>query len=308
MKPKLPKLFASIPTTATANHRLQGIGFMLLSTFLWAALELVGGVIPDNYKALLVVWVRYGSHLAFMLIVFAPRYRIDLVRTRAPKLQLFRPVFMIGMPLFFLVGVRFMPVSNVWSAFWIAPFMTMTFAAFLFKEKVRIWQWLTTLIGLFGAIAIYQPKAGFFNWTLIFPLGMAFCFSGYLVLTRALRKERTVTNLFYTALIVFLPWSLGFFYYWRPLNLIAFSAMTAIGILGFWSLYFLDKAVERAPVSVVTPFLFGEPVFILLLGYFLFGSSPSTVAILGGVFLFMVIGSLILHELLDEKAPQTQKK
>ena len=275
---------------------------MLLSAFLWAALELTGEVIPANYKALLVVWVRYGTHLAFMLVVFGPRHRIELVRTRALKLQLFRPVFMIGMPLFFLAGLKFMPVSNVWSAFWMAPFMTMILAVILFNEEIRMWQWLATLIGLFGAISIYQPKAGFFNWTLIFPLGMAFCFSGYLVLTRALRKECTLTNLFYTALIVFLPWSLGFFYYWRPLNLTALSAMTAIGILGFWSLYFLDKAVERAPVSVVTPFLFGEPVFMLLLGYCLFGNSPSTLAILGGGFLVIIIGSLILYELLDERA------
>ena len=205
---------------------------MLLSTLLWTALELIGGVVPHNYQGLLVVWVRYASHLAFMLIVFGPRYRFDLVRTQALKLQLFRPVFMIGMPLFFLVGLRFMPVTNIWSAFWLAPFMTMILASILFKERVSVWQWLTTLIGLFGAIAIYQPKAGFLNWTLIFPLGMAFCFSGYLVLTRALRTERTLTNLFYTALIVFLPWSLGFFYFWRPLNLSAFYAMTAIGILG----------------------------------------------------------------------------
>lgn len=300
--------FASIPAAATAKHRLQGIGFMLLSAFLWAALELTGEVIPANYKALLVVWVRYGTHLLFMLVVFGPRHRTGLVRTRALKLQLFRPVFMIGMPLFFIVSVKFMPVANIWSAFWAAPFMTMIFAAILFSEQVRMWQWLTTLIGLFGVIAIYQPKAGFFNWALIFPLGMAFCFSGYLVLTRALRKECTLTNLFYTALMVFLPWSLGFFYYWRPLNLTAFSAMTAIGILGFWSLYFLDKALERAPVSVVTPFLYGEPVFMLLLAYFLFGTSPSTVGVLGGILLFAVIAGLILFELSAEKSAQTQKK
>ena len=128
------KLFSSIPTTATARHRLQGIGFMLISTLLWTALELIGGVVPHNYQGLLVVWVRYASHLAFMLIVFGPRYRFDLVRTQALKLQLFRPVFMIGMPLFFLVGLRFMPVTNIWSAFWIAPFMTMILASILLQR------------------------------------------------------------------------------------------------------------------------------------------------------------------------------
>jgi drug/metabolite transporter (DMT)-like permease len=295
------KLFPSLPTTATLQHKLQGIGFVLQSALFWAAMELAGRFVPHNFKALQVVWVRYGSHLVFMLTAFGPRYRAELIRTHALKLQLIRPVFMIGMPLFFLVGLKFMPYANVWTAFWIAPFVTLVLASIFLQERVSVLQWITIVVGLFGAMAIYQPQPGFFNWTLIFPLGMAFCFSGYLILTRALREEKTVTNLFYTALIVFVPWSLGFFYFWRPLNWTAFFAMAAIGILGFWSLYFLDKAFERAPVSTVTPFLFAEPIFTVILSYFIFGSVPSTIAIVGSLVLTISIVCLIYYEFQKEK-------
>jgi drug/metabolite transporter (DMT)-like permease len=295
------KLFSSIPTTTTPKQRLQGIGFVLLAALFWAAMELTGGLVPHNFKALQTVWVRYGTHLIFMLAVFGPRYRLDLVRTRVLELQVFRPLFMIGMPLFFLIGLKFMPFANVWSAFWIAPFMTVLLAAVLLKEQVEIFQWLAIMVGLFGAIAVYQPRPGFLNWTIIFPLGMSFCFSCYLILTRALHSERRVTNLFYTALIVFLLWSLGLFYFWRPLNLTVFYAMAAIGILGFWSLYFLDKAYEHALVSAVTPFLFAEPIFTIIFGYFLFGSVPSTMSILGSVILLTIIIGLIFYEFLRER-------
>jgi drug/metabolite transporter (DMT)-like permease len=295
------KLFSSIPVTATARHRLQGIGFALLAALFWAIMELTPSFVPHGFSALQVVWVRYGAHLIFMLAVFGPRYRMDLLRTHALKLQLFRPVFMIGMPLCFLIGLKFMPLANAWSVFWIAPFMTMVLAAVVLQERISILQWLTTIMAIFGAIAIYQPNLGLLRWTIIFPFGMAFCFSAYLILTRALREERRVTNLFYTALVVFLPWSLGLPRFWQPLNGTALFAMAAIGILGFWSLYFLDKAYECAMVSTVTPFLFAEPIFILIFGYVLFGRVPSMTAILGSIFLVVIILFLVLYELLKEK-------
>jgi drug/metabolite transporter (DMT)-like permease len=295
------KTFLFLPTSALFRYRLQGIGFVLLSGLFWAVMELTAGFVPHGFSALQVVWVRYGTHLIFMLAVFGPRYRTNLIRTKALRLQLFRPVFMIGMPLCFLIGLKFMPFANVWSAFWIAPFMTMALAAILLQERIGILQWLTMVVAIFGATAIYQPQLGHFNWAIIFPLGMAFCFSSYLILTRALREERRVTNLLYSALIVFLPWSIGFSHFWQPLNLTAFYVMAAIGILGFWSLYFLDKAYECAPVSTVTPFLFAEPIFTLIFGYFLFGRVPSAMAISGSVLLVVIILSLILYELLIEK-------
>lgn len=295
------KLFSSIPATATARHRLQGIGFALLAALFWAIMELTPGFVPHGFSALQLVWVRYGTHLIFMLAVFGPRYRMDLVRTHALKLQLFRPVFMIGMPLCFLIGLKFMPLANAWSIFWVAPFLTMALAAILLRERISILQWLATIVAIFGAIAIYQPNGGLLHWTIIFPLGMAFCFSAYLILTRALREERRVTNLFYTALVVFLPWSLGLPRFWQSLDRTTLFAMAAIGILGFWSLYFLDKAYERATVSTVTPFLFAEPIFILIFGYFLFGKIPSIMAILGSILLVVVILFLISYELLKEK-------
>jgi len=295
------KLFSSIPTSATLRQKLQGIGFVILSTLFWAIMELMGRVVPHSFKALQVVWVRYDTHLIFLLAVFGPRYRMNLVRTQMLKLQLFRPIFMIGMPLCFLIGLKFMPFANVWSVFWVTPFMTLVFAAVLLKEQINIIQWLTMVIAIFGAIAIYHPQLGFFHWTIIFPLGMAFCFSGYLILTRALREERRVTNLFYTALVVVVPWSIGLPYFWQHLNRTAFYAMAAIGILGFWSLYFLDKAYECALVSTVTPFLFAEPIFIVVFSYFLFGSVPSTLAVLGSVILVVIILCLILYELSKEK-------
>ena len=282
------------PTSATTRNIMYGIVYMCLSCFFWAAIELTGFFIPEGYNALQTVWVRYGFHLVFMLIVFGPSQGINLVRTQVLKLQLFRPLLMIGMPVFFLLGISFMPHQNVWAIFWTAPIMVLVLATLILKERVTSSYWLLTTVGILGVLAIYQPRLQLLtNWTIIFPLAMAFCFSFYVILTRALRAESTVTNLFYTALIVFLPWSIGLPYFWQSMNIMALITMCLIGFLGFWALYFLDKAYELTPVSVLAPLLYSQPTFSVLLSFLLFRQPPGFFRLAGSAGLISM-GTLVI--------------
>ena len=291
---------SSAPTTATKNI-LYGIASLCLSCFFWTALELTAVFIPEGYNAFQTVWVRYGFHLLFMLIVFGPSQRTNLIRTRSLPLQLFRPVLMIGMPLFFLLGAHFLPQKNVWTIFWTVPLMVLVLAMFLLKERIALPYWLATIVGFVGVAAIFQPSLHLLlDWTVILPLAMAFCFSLYLILTRILQAESTVTNLFYTGLVVIVPWSIGLPFFWKTMNITALIAMSVIGFLGFWTLYFLDKAVERAPASVLAPFLYSQPVFSVFLSSFLFRQSPGLLRLTGSICLIGIGIVLTLWKIKSE--------
>jgi len=284
------------PNTASVGDTSRAIVYMCLACLFWAALELFGGYIPSNYSALETVWVRYGVHLVFMLLVFGPSYRTKLLRTNSLKLQLFRPVLMIGMPLFFLLGVRFMPAQDVWAVFWVTPLMVMGLGRLFLNEHVALPNWIATAIGLGGIYAIFHPAVRFLmSWTIVLPLATAFCFSLYVVLTKMLHGERTLTNLFYTAFVVFLPWSFGLPHFWQTPTPTAMIAMSAVGLLGFATLYFLDKAQQRAATSALAPFLYAQPVFVVLLSVLVLHQSPGISRWLGssilvgiGIFLVMI--------------------
>ena len=211
---------------------LSGIVFISLSAFFWAALELLAHSMPSGYGAFQIVWMRYATHLLFIVVAFGPHYRADLVRTNQFRLQCFRPTLMIAMPLCFLFGIKFMSLENIWSVFWIAPLMSMLMALFLLGEHISAPSWISAIFGLVGVLCILCPDKGLLTWSMLFPLGMAFCYSLYVIMTRLLRTERTVTNLFFTAIVVLLPWSLGLPLFWRQLNLRAAGVMAAIGLLG----------------------------------------------------------------------------
>ena len=83
--------------------------------------------------------------------------------------------------------------------------MSMLMALFLLGEHISVPCWVSAVIGLLGVFCILGPDKSLLSWSIIFPFGMAFCYSLYVIMTRLLRTERTVTNLFYTAIVVFLP-------------------------------------------------------------------------------------------------------
>ena len=55
---------------------------MTAAAFFWAVIEHLGGFVPRGYSPVQTVWSRYFVHLLFMLVVFPPRQRSALVRTR----------------------------------------------------------------------------------------------------------------------------------------------------------------------------------------------------------------------------------
>ena len=87
----------------------------------------------------------------------------------------------------------------------------------------------------------------------------------YLVLTRLLRDESTLTNLVFTAAVVLAPLSLVLPDVWRTPSVRSLALMATIGLLGLGVLYALDRALELAPTSVVAPALYAQPVFAVVL-------------------------------------------
>src|SRR5690606_7718287 len=82
----------------------------------------------------------------------------------------------------------------------------------------------------------------------------------------------------------------------RDLTLRALMPMVAIGLLGYLTLFCLDKAYERAPASVLAPFTYIQPVFLVVLSFLSFGRFPDHSAVLGSL---VILGSglyLVLHE------------
>jgi drug/metabolite transporter (DMT)-like permease len=198
-------------------------------------------------------------------------------------MQLLRSFLMFGMPIFFITALYHMSSTNALTIFWVAPLVALGLSSVLLAERISLFYWLTSLASFVGVLLILRPDGDIWHWSVILPLGMAFCFSLYQVMTRMMHDEDTLASLFYTALGVFVILSFGLPFFWQPLTLSSGLLMTAIGLLGFLGLFTLDKSLELAPVSAVAPFAYTQPIWFSGLSYILTGHFPGRAAILGMV-------------------------
>lgn len=70
-------------------------------------------------------------------------------------------------------------------------------------------------------------------------------------------------------------------FWWSPLTASQWSLLALAGALGGLSSFFLIKAFERAPASVLAPFGYVEILGATLLGFLVFGDLPDGWTILG---------------------------
>jgi drug/metabolite transporter (DMT)-like permease len=232
---------------------------LLMASFaaLWAAIEALGAVVLHRYSPYQVVWVRYAVHLAVMLAVWGWRQPRSLLGTRRPVFQLARSMLMLGMPASWIIGMQSgMAPSTLMCLFWLNPLLILLLAWLFLHERISAPLWLATAGAACGAVILHPPGGLEAVALLALPLAMALCFSLYVIMTRSLRTESTMTNLFYTALGVFLaltPAMPGLWVMPQPLDALV---MGAIGVLGLAALYLLDRMAAAGPVSVSAPFAY----------------------------------------------------
>jgi drug/metabolite transporter (DMT)-like permease len=244
----------------------------------------------SRYSYLEVVWIRYGTHLLFMLVIFAPRSKAEMLQTHRPALQVIRGLMMIGMPVLAVLGTRTARSGDALIFMQISPLVVALLSVFVLHEPLRYSRWVVTLAAFIGALVIIRMDSMAPSLGIFLLLGSAFCFGLYQILTRILRTESWLANLFYTALVVFVP--ISFFQpgIWIVPTPIDVGLMIAIGLVGFGALRAMDRAYELAPASVVAPYAYSLPIW-LTFERFLFMKSPPHASTLFGV--VIIIGSLL---------------
>src|ERR1700761_6836076 len=68
-------------------------------------------VLSQHYPAAQITWARFTGHLIFMLVVFLPRHRWALLRTRRPMVQIGRSMLMLVSNLVFVMAIGSVPLA-----------------------------------------------------------------------------------------------------------------------------------------------------------------------------------------------------
>jgi drug/metabolite transporter (DMT)-like permease len=290
---------------AIANHDSQGINravvlraalFMVLSALCFSLIEISGEHLVKGVPPFEIVWLRYAVHLAFMLVVLAPRYKTTLVRTSRPGLQIVRSLTMLVMPVCFIFAATKMPVNDVWALQWLSPLIMLVLSHWILHEPANGRQWIVAGVGYAGMLLTLHVDRGIISPAGLLAVGTGVCLALHLTLSRVLRSDHPLTSLFHTALWVFI--ALGFVvpFSWVFPSKLSMLGLVIIGLVGALGLYALARSGELVPIPIVASFAYIEAFWTLLINAALFGILPGK-SILAGTAIILVV---TVYQLLSE--------
>jgi drug/metabolite transporter (DMT)-like permease len=126
--------------------------------------------------------------------------------------------------------------------------------------------------------------------------GSAFCYALYSIATRVLaRTDSDQTTNFYSNLVGAAAATVAVPFVWTPQsNPKVIALMCAMGLFSGIGHYLLIRAHRLAPAAVLAPFIYGEIVWMIALGFLVFGDVPNHWT-LSGVVIVILSGLYLLY-------------
>src|SRR5665647_1788101 len=282
-----PRRFNSSPmpntkTTATEiahrrRQRLIGIALMCGAVALFAVLDTTAKYLNTQMDSLEIAWARYTSAFVLTLIVSNPFTHTKLLRTASLKLQLTRSVLLVASTVLNFLALRWLQLDEVLSIIFTFPFIVAIASGPLLGEWIGWRRWCAIGFGFAGVLVITRPGFGGMHPAALFSLAATVSYGFYAVITRIVsRVDSDQTSLFYSNFIgalVMLP--VIPFVWTTPENWAIALMLVGIGVLGSAGHFLLIAGHRIAPAAVLSPFVYTQLIWVVILGYLVFDHVPN---------------------------------
>jgi drug/metabolite transporter (DMT)-like permease len=272
----------------------RGVAFKLISAALFAVMSALIRQLGARYPIGQVVFYRSVFAIIPVVLVYAWRGELAaIVRTERPLGQAGRGVLSIAGLFFNFGAVARLPLVESNAIAFSSPLFTVALAALVLNERVRIYRWSAVVIGFLGVLVVLSPHlsgnelaAAIGGATSLIGVIYAICGSvtnaGTAIQTRRLaQSESTSSIVFYFSLCCALAGLATLPFGWVRPTVSETAALIGIGVLGGTGHIFLTESYRYASASLVAPFDYTSMIWALVLGYAMFGETPTAEIVLG---------------------------
>jgi drug/metabolite transporter (DMT)-like permease len=271
---------------ARADRPFRGIALILVSTVFLGASDVTAKYLSGTLPSIEIAWIRFLVFAAIMFPAMVPGSPLFALRTPRPGLQLLRGAALLGSSLFFISGLRFLPIAEASATGFVSPLFVTALSIIFLGESVGLRRWLATALGLVGVLIILRPGTSAFHPAAFFPLVSALAWAGTLIMTRMMSgRERAVTTMTWSSIagVCILSALVPFVWVAPSLNDVLFGVF--IGIASTAGQWVVVLAFRYADASVLAPFSYTQLLWVSILGFLIFGEIPDVWTVTGAVFI-----------------------
>ena len=288
----------------TQDRILPGIVLMLAFCVLAPLLDVSSKLAAQTVPVGQITATRFLVQGALMLpVVLLMRLPWQITPHIAALIAL-RAVFLTLSTYTFVYAVRVMPIADALAIAFVEPFILLLLGRLLFGDEVGPRRIMASIVGFGGALLVIQPSLVTFGTVALFPLGTAFFFAFYMLITRqTARFLHPVTMQLHTSLagsLICVPalWLL------KGSGIPTLEVIMPQGIawlwlfaVGFWaaiSHICMTYALKFASSTTLAPLHYLEIVAAVTLSYAVFGDFPDALT-WAGIAVIVSSGLYIIH-------------
>lgn len=274
---------------ARADHPFKGIALILASTVFLGASDVTAKYLSATLPSIEIAWIRFLTFALIMSPAMLPGSPLFALRTGRLGLQLLRGAALLGSSLFFISGLRFLPIAEASATGFVAPLFVTALSIVFLSEKVGVRRWIATAVGLVGVLIILRPGTSAFHPAAFFPIVSALAWACTLIMTRMMAgREHVLTTMTYSSIagVCILTLLVPFVWVTPSWHDIMFGIF--IGVASTAGQWIVVLAFRYADASVLAPFSYTQLLWVSILGFLVFGEVPDIWTVVGAAF---IVGS-----------------
>jgi drug/metabolite transporter (DMT)-like permease len=274
---------------ARSDRPFRGIALILASTVFLGASDVTAKYLSATLPSIEIAWIRFLVFALIMSPAMLPGSPLLALRTERPGFQVIRGIALLSSSLFFISGLRFLPIAEASATGFVSPLFVTALSIIFLGERVGLRRWIATALGLIGVLIILRPGSSAFHPAAFFPIVSALAWACTLVMTRMMSgREHALTTMTWSSItgVAMLTALVPLVWVAPTWHDIAFGIL--IGVASTAGQWIVVLAFRYADASVLAPFSYTQLVWVSILGFVIFGEVPDLWTITGAAF---IVGS-----------------
>jgi drug/metabolite transporter (DMT)-like permease len=271
---------------ARTDHPFKGIALILMSTVFLGVSDVTAKYLSATLPSIEIAWIRFLAFAVIMVPAMLPGSPLFALRTERLGLQMMRGVTLLGSSLFFISGLRFLPIAEASATGFVSPLFVTALSIVFLSERVGLRRWIATAVGLIGVLIILRPGTSAFHPAAFFSIASAVAWACTLIMTRMMSgRERAITTMTYSSIVgvCILSALVPFVWVVPTWHDILFGIF--IGVASTAGQWIVVLAFRYADASVLAPFQYTQLLWVSILGFMIFGELPDIWTVTGAVFI-----------------------
>ncbi|MFC5505660.1 DMT family transporter [Bosea massiliensis] len=302
--PVLPAASTHLPETR--RSRLIAIALICGAVLFFALLDTSAKWLSAYMDPVQIVFARYAGSMVLVLMLLNPWSRPGVLRTQRPVLQGVRSLLLLGSTMLNFVAVKYLQLAETVSIMFASPLLVALVAGPMLGEWPGPRRLAAIAVGFIGVLVITRPGFGGLHPAAILSVFGCICYSFYALATRQLAAfDPPETTMVYSGVagtVAMLP--LIPFFWSMPQTPVVWAILLGTGLIGGFGHWLLILAHRLAPATVLAPFIYSQIIWMIALGWFVFGQFPDGWTFAGAT-IVIASGLYLLYRERVRKVPET---